>query len=100
MFLAFIKMKVRPEKRKELWQTLQSIVAQIRKENGCVNSNFYQNAENENNIVLIEEWETQKTWDDHLRSDIFMILMGAGSLLSRPPEIMIHTVSHSSELEP
>jgi quinol monooxygenase YgiN len=93
-------MKVRPEKRKELWQTLQSIVAQIRKENGCVNSNFYQNAENENNIVLIEEWETQKTWDDHLRSDIFMILMGAGSLLSRPPEIMIHTVSHSSELEP
>ena len=99
MFLVFIKMRVRPEKRKELLQTLQSIVARMKKENGCVDSNFYQDTENENNIVLIEEWETRKTWDDHLRSDIFMILMGAGSLLSRPPEIMIHMVSHSAELE-
>jgi hypothetical protein len=38
--------------------------------------------------------------DDHLRSVRFTVLIGAGSLLSRPPEIMIHTVSHSSELEP
>jgi len=29
VFLAFIKMKARPEKRKELWQTFQSIVFQI-----------------------------------------------------------------------
>ena len=99
MFLAFIKMNARPEKRKELLQTIQSIVAQMRKENGCVDSNFYQNAENENNIVLFEEWATRKTLDDHLRSDIFTVLICASSLLSRPPEIMIHAVSDSAELE-
>lgn len=99
MILAFIKMNVRPEKRKELWQTFQSIVAQMRKDNGCVDSNFYQNAENENDFFLVEEWEIRKTLDDHLQSDIFTVLMGAGSLLSRPPEITIHTVSNSSELE-
>jgi quinol monooxygenase YgiN len=100
MILAFIKMNVRPEKRKELLQTIQSIVAQMRMENGCVDSNFYRNAENENDFVLVETWETRKTLDDHLRSDIFTVMMGAASLLSRPPEIMIHTVSQSSELEP
>ena len=99
MILAFIKMNARPEKRKEILQTIQSIVAQMRKENGCVDSNFYQNAENENNFVLIEEWETRNALDDHLRSDIFTVLMGARSLLSRPPEVTIHTVSQSSELE-
>jgi quinol monooxygenase YgiN len=99
MFLTFIKMKVRPEKRKELLQTIQSIVAQMRKENGCLNSNFYQNAENENDFFLVEAWENRKALDDHLRSVRFTVLMGAGSLLSQPPEIMIHTVSHSSELE-
>ena len=72
----------------------------MRMENGCVDSNIYRNAENENNFVLIEEWETRNALDDHLRSDLFMVLMGAGSLLSRPPEIMIHTVSQSSELKP
>jgi hypothetical protein len=51
MILAFIKMNVRPEKHKELLQTFQSIVAQMRKENGCVDSNFYRNAENENDFL-------------------------------------------------
>jgi len=99
MFLAFIKMKVRSEKRKELLQTIQSIVAQRRKENGCVNSGFYQNGENENDFFLVEEWKTRKALDDHLQSVRFTVLMGARSLLNRPPEIMIHTVSNSSELE-
>jgi len=99
MFLAFVKMNARPEKRKEILQTIQSIVAQMRKENGCVDSNFYLYTENENNFVLIEEWETRNALDDHLRSDIFTVLMGARSLLSRPLEVTIHTVSQSSELE-
>ncbi|CAB1072283.1 hypothetical protein D1AOALGA4SA_1510 [Olavius algarvensis Delta 1 endosymbiont] len=30
----------------------------------------------------------------------FTVLMGAASLLSRPPEIMIHTVSQSSGCNP
>ena len=99
MLLALIKMNVRPEKRKELSQTLRALVAQLRTENGCVDSNFYQNAENENDFFWVEAWENRKTLDDHLRSVRFTVLMGARSLLNRPPEIMIHTVSNSSELE-
>lgn len=40
----------------------------------------------------------RKALDDHLRSARFTILLGVRSLLSRPPEIMMHTVSQSSEL--
>jgi quinol monooxygenase YgiN len=64
-----------------------------------MDSNFYQNAENENDFFLVEAWENRKTLDDHLRSVRFTVLMGARILLNRPPEIMIHTVSNSSELE-
>ncbi|MGA8281080.1 MAG: putative quinol monooxygenase [Desulfobacterales bacterium] len=99
MILTFIKMNVRPEKRKELRQTIRSIVQEVRKENGCADSTFYQNSENENDFFLFEEWENRQVLDDHLRSARFTVLMGARSLLSRPPEIMIHSVSHSSGLE-
>jgi quinol monooxygenase YgiN len=99
MILIFIKMNVRPEKRKELRQTIRSIVQEVRKENGCVDSTFYQNSENENDFFLFEEWENRQVLDDHLRSARFTVLMGARSLLSRPPEIMIHSVSHSSGFE-
>ena len=100
MILAFIKMNVRPEKHKELLQTFQSIVSQMKKEAGCLESNFYQNAENENDFFIVEAWETRKALDDHLQSVRFTGLMGVGSLLSRPPEVMIHAISQSSELAP
>ena len=98
LVIIFIRIKVQPEKRKELSQTLHSIVEKIRKENGCLHSGFYQDAENENDILMVEEWATQKDSDDHLRSDIFTVLIGAGSLMRRPPEIVIHTLSHSKNL--
>jgi len=90
---------VRPEKRKELSQTLQSIVEKMRKESGCLHAGFYQDTENENDFLVVEEWATQKDSDDHLRSDIFTVLMGAESLMRRPPETVIHTVSSSTDLK-
>jgi len=92
-------MSVRPEKRKELSQTLLSIVEQVIKESGCLHAGFYQDVEKENDFLAIEEWASQKDADEHLQSDIFTVLMGAGSLMRRPPEIVVHTVSRSTELE-
>jgi len=91
-------MKFRPEKRKELSQTLHSIVEQVRKESGCSHSGFYRNLENENDFLVVEEWATQRDLEDHLRSDIFTVLLGAGSLMFRPPEVLIHTVDRSTEM--
>jgi quinol monooxygenase YgiN len=99
LVITFVRMSVRPEKRKELSQTLLSIVEQVRKESGCLHAGFYENVDNETDFLVVEEWATQKDSDDHLRSDIFAVLLGAGTLMHRPPEIVIHTVSHSSALE-
>ena len=100
MILTLVKLNTLAGKRKELWQTLQSIVAQMKMEEGCVDSSFYQQAEDENEFLLIGEWENPEALNDYLRSIHFKVLMGAKSLLSRPLEIAIHTVAQSSELNP
>ena len=98
MILAVVRLKVLTVKRKELQQTLQSLAAQMKTETGCLDSNLYRLVEDENNFALIGTWENRKALDDHLQSNRFTVLMGARGLLSRSPEIMIHTVSQSSEL--
>ena len=98
MIVLFIRSSVRPEKRRELSQTLQSIVEQVRKQSGCLNAGFYQDVANENDFLMVEEWATRKDADDHLGSDIFTVLLGAGSLMHRPPEVVIGTVDRPSEL--
>ena len=55
MVIIFIRMTVQPEKHKELSQTLYSVVKQVRKENGCLHSGFYQDGENEKDFLMIEE---------------------------------------------
>ena len=99
MIIIFIKIMVRPEKRKELSQTLHSIVEQLSKESGCLHAGFYQDVGNENDLMVVEEWATQEDTNKYLGSDFFAVLLGAGSLMVRPPHIVIHTVSESTTLE-
>ena len=98
MILFFVKMNALPEKHKELCQTIHSIIAQVRQEQGCLESNFYRNADSENEILLVEAWENRKALDAHLQSIRFTVLIGARGLMRRPPKITIHSVSHSSQL--
>jgi quinol monooxygenase YgiN len=92
-------MKVRPEKRKELTQTFQSIVERVRKQSGCLQAGFYQDAENEDNFLVVEEWATHEDSENHVQSDIFAVLVGAGGLMHQPPDIVLHTVSRSTALK-
>jgi hypothetical protein len=60
---------------------------------------FYQNVDKETDFLVIEEWAIPKDSDDHMQFDIFAALLGDGILMHRPPEIVVHTVSGSTELE-
>ena len=100
MIVILFKMKVMPAKRQELLMTLHSIVDQVQNENGYLEAGIYQGAEDENELLLIEEWSTQKDADAHLDSDIFTVLWGAGSLMLWPPEIVIHAVDQSTIYKP
>jgi quinol monooxygenase YgiN len=68
----------------------------LRRERGCLHAETYQDVENKDAFLVIEQWATQKDTDDHLGSDIFTVLRGAGSLMRRPPEVVVHTVGRSS----
>lgn len=99
MILSIIEMNARPAKRKELLQTLHAIIQPIRTEKGCLKSSAHQDIENENIFSLLEEWTKQQDLDDHLRSDIFTVLLGAKNLLSEPLDIKFNVVSSTTGME-
>jgi len=99
MILVLIRMKVLPEKRMELSQTIVSLIGSIRTEKGCKRCDFCQSIEDENELFLLEEWDTRENFEDHLKSRRFKVLRGAMSLLKEPYEMTFHTVSKSAEME-
>jgi quinol monooxygenase YgiN len=99
MIIVRITMNVRPEKRKEVIQTLLSMIEPTRQEKGCLDYHVFQNIEDENSVNIIGEWETREDLDRHMRSDRFGILLGTKSLLKEKLEILIHMISHSEGME-
>ncbi len=94
MILVIIRMKVLSEKRLELSQTIALLIVSIKTEQGCQRCDFFQSMENENELCLLEQWDTQKDLMSHLKSGRFGVLRGAMNLLKEPCEMMFHTVSH------
>jgi quinol monooxygenase YgiN len=99
MILVIIRMKVLSEKRLELSQTIASLIGSIRTEKGCKRCDFCQSIEGDNELLLLEEWDTQKNLKIHLKSGRFKVLGGAMNLLQEPYEMMFHTVFHPAGME-
>jgi len=93
MILVIIRMRVLGEKRKELSQTIGSLIGSIRTEKGCRRCDFCQSMADENELSLLEEWDTPENLNRHLKSERFRVLRGAMNLLQEPYELMFHTVA-------
>lgn len=75
------RITVRPEHRKELCQTISSLIDLIKSEKGCLAYRFYQEAGDENSFILVGEWESRADWDNYLHSDDFAVLLGSIMIL-------------------
>jgi quinol monooxygenase YgiN len=99
MILVIMRMKVLAEKRKELSQTIASLIGLLRTERGCQRCDFCQSMEDENELCLLEEWDTRENLNSHLKSERFRVLRGAMNLLQEPYEMMFHTVFHPAGMK-
>jgi len=79
-------MKALAEKRKELCQTIALLIGSLGTEKGCRRCDFCRSKENENELCILEEWDTRKNLNSHLKSELFRVLRGAMSLLQAPFE--------------
>jgi len=94
-----ITMNAFSEKRTEVMQTLISMIERTENEMGCLSCHVYRDVEDRNIFSLIEDWKTREDLDHYMKSNRFSVLLGTKSLLCEPPEIQIHTISHSEGME-
>lgn len=72
-----------PGKKDELMQSIRALRNKIAAETGCVACRVYQNPDNPDEFVVLEQWESEKQAYEHLDSENLAVLVGAGSVLSQ-----------------
>ncbi len=84
--IAYITAKSRLQQ--QVREVLLDLVAQTRKEKGCVNYDLHQSQDNPREFVMYENWESAADLDAHARSEHLQAFSkAAGGLLERPAEI-------------
>jgi quinol monooxygenase YgiN len=99
MIVTTTRMKVAKENRSELIQTLLPLLGRVRGERGCLSSNLYQDVGDEGASLLVEEWDTQADWNNHLQTRECAIIMGAVSVLCNPQGVEFKLLVYRAGIE-
>ena len=75
-------------KQTELFQAIGDLSRKIARETGCISCQFYQNPQNADELVVIEEWKHETTARAHLESENLALLVGACSVLTQKVSVV------------
>jgi len=99
MIVTTTRITVSSANRSELFQTILTLQTAVKNEKGCLSSRFYLDSADNNSAILVEEWETEEDWDNHLRSRDCAVLLGAVGVLCSPRSVEFQLLSHVAGIE-
>lgn len=87
MLITTIEIHTRPDKKREIIQTLLELTFQDKLLDNCESSNLYQDLDNPNRYYFLKRWRTVEDLESYKRSQSFQILLGIESLLEKSLKI-------------
>jgi quinol monooxygenase YgiN len=87
------------DRREEALRIVRSLLGPTSAEPGCVNCSVYTDAQNENTLCYVEDWQTEEDLQRHIRSDDYRKFLALIDLSSEPPDLKFHRVSETFGIE-
>ena len=84
-----VKIAVAVEKIGEFLDFCHSIANEFRHEKGYRVLQVYRDREDSDTFILISEWESEKSMEDHLRGETFSLLKGGAIVLGQNFKLII-----------
>jgi len=99
MTIVTLHLKVTPAKRLNVLKTIHSMIGPTSVQSGCLCCNFYSSTQNDDELILIQKWESHEKLERHIRSDEFRKILAAMETVIEPPEITFLTVASTEGME-
>ncbi len=99
MIIATLRIKVPGERRKDFLDAARLILEPTKVQPGCTSCGFYQDVDDPDAILFVEEWESRESLDHHIKAEPYRILLSLMELSVEPPEIKLNTISKTEGLE-
>jgi len=88
MLLASIRFRSQPHKRAEVISAVEELIERMRRAAGCSSSRLLTEADDENSLTVMSEWQTTEHVEEFLQSRDFNVFKGIRILLRSEPVIV------------
>ena len=99
MIIFTLQLKVLPAKRWDVLKTIHTIIGPTTVLPGCLHCSFYSSTTNDDELILLEKWDSKETLERHIRSDEFRKVIAAIETASEPPVIDFHKIASTEGME-
>ena len=99
MIIVTLRMRVPAERRKAFLDSARLIAGPTKVQPGCISCGLFQDLDDPNAILFIEEWQSREGLEHHIKSDAYRIILSLMDLCGEPPEIKFNTVSDTKGIE-
>ena len=99
MIIVTLRIKVPGERRRDFLDSARLIIGPTKVQPGCISCGFYQNLNDPDTVLYVEEWKSRKNLEHHIKSDPYRIILSLMELSDEAPEIKMNTISKTEGLE-
>ena len=99
MIIFTLRIKVPAERRKVFLDSARLTIGPTKVQPGCISCEFYQNLNDPDVVLYVEEWESRENLEHHIKSDPYRIILSLMELSAETPEIKLNTISKTEGLE-
>jgi quinol monooxygenase YgiN len=87
LVIFILRVKVSPSRKAAAVKTLKSIIGPTEVMPSCQSCGLWSGIEDQDELILLEQWSSQEGLEDHIRSDEFRKVLAVMDLASKEPEI-------------
>ena len=99
MIIVTLRMRVPGERHKQFLDSARLIAGPTKVQPGCISCGFFQDLNDPDAILFIEEWVSREGLENHIKSDAYRIVLSLMDFCGEPPEIKFSTVSATEGME-
>ena len=99
MIVGTLRIPLSAERRADVLEVLRSVEGPTLAQPGCAGFHIYEEQSRETALVLVERWDSEATFEAHIRSDAYRRILGALELSGGPPDVRFERVSGSEGME-
>ena len=99
MVIVTLRFKILPERRNDFLTSARLLAGPTQILPSCISCRFYEEIENPDVILLVEEWKSRSDLEHHIASDKYRILLSLMEFSVEPPKIKFNTVSSKEGIE-